>query len=71
MADIVSKEQRSRIMQSVKSKDTKLEIAFRKGIWNKGFRYLKNPTKFFGKPDLVFKKQNTVIFLDSCFLAWM
>ncbi len=67
MADKISKNQRSEIMRSVKSKDTKMEIAFRKAIWQKGFRYSKNSSKYFGKPDLVFKKYKTVIFLDSCF----
>ena len=55
------------IMSSVKSKDTKIEIFFRKALWNKGFRYSKNSAKYFGKPDLVLKKYKTVIFIDSCF----
>lgn len=67
MTDVVSKKKRSEIMSTVKSKDTKIEIAFRKALWNKGFRYSKNSAKYFGKPDLVLKKYKTVIFLDSCF----
>jgi DNA mismatch endonuclease (patch repair protein) len=54
-------------MQAVKSKDSKIEVAFRKILWNKGFRYSKNSSKYFGKPDLVLKKYKTVIFIDSCF----
>ncbi len=54
-------------MSAVKSKDSKMEIAFRKALWAKGFRYRKNPTKYFGKPDIVLKKYKTAIFLDSCF----
>lgn len=54
-------------MSAVRSKDTKIEITFRKALWNKGFRYRKNSTKYFGKPDLVLKKYKTVIFIDSCF----
>lgn len=54
-------------MSAVKSKDTKMEIAFRKAIWRKGFRYSKNSSKYFGKPDMVLKKYKTAIFLDSCF----
>ncbi len=65
--DTVSKEKRSEIMRSVKSKDTKMEIAFRKSLWAAGFRYRKNASKYFGKPDIVLKKYKTVIFLDSCF----
>mgnify|MGYP001575952176 CR=1 FL=1 len=67
MADVVSKKKRSKIMSAIKSKDTKMEIAFRKVLWNKGFRYSKNSSKYFGKPDLVLKKYKIVIFLDSCF----
>ncbi len=67
MADKVSKQKRSEIMSKVKSKDSKIEIDFRKAIWRAGLRYRKNPPKYFGKPDLVLKKYKTVIFVDSCF----
>ncbi len=67
MGDTVSKKKRSEIMSAVKSKDTKMEIAFRKLIWREGFRYSKNSSKYFGKPDIVLKKYKTAIFLDSCF----
>lgn len=67
MADIFSKKKRSEIMSKVRSKDSKIEIEFRKALWNAGFRYRKNSTKYFGKPDLVLKKYKTVIFIDSCF----
>ena len=67
MADTVSKKKRSEIMSKVKSKDSKIEVGFRRAIWKAGFRYSKNSTKYFGKPDLVLKKYKTVIFVDSCF----
>lgn len=67
MTDTVSKKKRSEIMSAVRSKDTKMEIAFRRMLWQKGFRYRKNSSKYFGKPDIVLKKYKTVIFLDSCF----
>jgi len=54
-------------MSAIKSKDSKIEIAFRKELWKKGFRYRKNSSKYMGKPDIVLKKYRTVIFLDSCF----
>lgn len=54
-------------MSKVKSKDSKIEVEFRKAIWKAGFRYRKNAKKYFGKPDLVLKKYKTVIFIDSCF----
>ncbi|MBU4031106.1 very short patch repair endonuclease [Patescibacteria group bacterium] len=67
MADNVSKKKRSEIMSKVRSKDSKIEVDFRKAIWKAGFRYRKNPKGYFGKPDLVLKKHKTVIFIDSCF----
>lgn len=67
MADIFSKEKRSDIMSKVRHRDSKIEILFRKKLWNAGFRYRKNSAKYFGKPDLVLKKYKTVIFIDSCF----
>ncbi len=67
MVDAVSKKKRSETMRAVKSKDSKMEVSFRKMLWNKGLRYSKNSTKYFGKPDLILKKYQTVIFLDSCF----
>jgi len=54
-------------MSKVRSKDSKIEIDFRKAIWKAGFRFSKNPTRYFGKPDLVLKKHKVVIFVDSCF----
>lgn len=54
-------------MSKVKSKDSKIEVDFRKAIWKAGFRYKKNPTKYFGKPDIVLPKHKTAIFIDSCF----
>jgi len=54
-------------MSKIKSKDTKIEILFRKALWKKGFRYSKSSNKYFGKPDLVLPKYKTVIFIDSCF----
>jgi len=65
--DIFSKEKRSDIMSKVRNKDSKIEILLRKVLWKNGFRYRKNSTKYFGKPDIVLPKYKTVIFVDSCF----
>lgn len=67
MADIYSKRKRTKIMRAVRSKDSKLEVDFRKALWHQGFRYRKNVTGLFGKPDLVLGRYRTVIFIDSCF----
>lgn len=65
--DTVSKQKRSEIMSQIRSRDSKIEILFRKELWEKGFRYRKNSGKHFGKPDIVLKKHKAVIFIDSCF----
>ena len=67
MADIFSKKKRSEIMSKIRNKDSKIEVEFRKKLWQAGFRYRKNSTKYFGKPDIVLPKYKTVIFIDSCF----
>lgn len=67
MADIFSKKKRSEIMSKVRNKDSKIEIEFRKKLWAVGYRYRKNATNYFGKPDIVLPKYKTVIFIDSCF----
>ena len=65
--DIFSKKKRSEIMSHIKSKDTKLEVLFRKMLRVKGLHFGKNLSKYFGKPDIIFKKHKLVIFIDSCF----
>ena len=65
--DTVSKEKRSEMMSRVKSRDSKIEVSFRKELWKHGFRYRKNSQRYFGKPDIVLPKYETAIFIDSCF----
>ncbi len=65
--DKVSKEKRSEIMRRVKSRETAIEISFRKLLWNKGVRYRKNSSEYYGKPDIVVSPRKLVVFLDSCF----
>ena len=67
MADIVSKEVRSRNMAAIRGKDTKPELLIRKGLHRLGLRYQLHDDKLPGKPDLVFPKYNAVIFVNGCF----
>ncbi len=67
MTDVFSKEKRSEVMSKIKSKNTKLEILFRKYIWSKGLRYRLHSKKLLGRPDIVFGKKRIVVFLDGCF----
>jgi DNA mismatch endonuclease (patch repair protein) len=67
MADIWDKEKRSEVMSKIRSKDTKPELALRKALFARGFRYRVNDTKLPGKPDIVLPKYKTVIFVHGCF----
>ena len=51
-------------MSKIKSKDTKLEVNFKKVIKGLKFRY---QPKIFGKPDFASRKLKIAIFVDSCF----
>lgn len=65
--DNLTKDQRRKNMQHIKSKDTKIEVILRKALWKKGYRYRKNYNKLLGKPDIVLPKYKIVIFCDSEF----
>lgn len=62
-----SKEQISNNMRSIKSKDSAVELALRKLLWNKGYRYRKNVKNIFGKPDIAFISSKVAIFCDGEF----
>ena len=67
MTDVLTKEQRTKNMQNIRSKDTKIEIILRKALWNHGIRYRKNYKKIPGKPDIAITKYKIAIFCDSEF----
>lgn len=67
MSDVLSKEQRKRNMQHIRSKDTEIEIILRKALWAKGYRYRKNYSELPGKPDIVLTKYRIAIFCDGEF----
>lgn len=65
--DNLTKEQRKRNMQNIKSKDTEIEVLLRKALWKKGYRFRKNYSKLPGKPDIAFTKYKIAIFCDGEF----
>ena len=67
MADVLTKEQRSKNMKHIHSKDTKIEILLRKALWDKGYRYRKNYKKLPGNPDIAITKYKIAIFCDGEF----
>lgn len=60
-------EERSRIMGRIRSTDTKPEVALRKKLWSKGYRYRKNYKGLPGTPDIVFLKEKVAVFVDGEF----
>ena len=65
--DRLTREQRRKNMQAIKSKDSKIEVMLRKELWKKGYRYRKNYRKLPGKPDIVLVSLKIAIFCDSEF----
>lgn len=65
--DVLTKEQRRKNMQHIRSKDTSIEITLRKALWKEGIRYRIHYKKLPGKPDIVLTKDKIVIFCDSEF----
>lgn len=66
MADVVDKETRSRMMSGIRGKDTKPELMVRSFLHKTGLRFRLHG-KLPGKPDLVFQKHRTVVFVHGCF----
>ncbi|MBS1397218.1 MAG: DNA mismatch endonuclease Vsr [Ruminococcus sp.] len=62
-----SKEVRSYNMSKIRSTGTKPEEIVRKYLFSKELRYRKNVKTLPGKPDIVFPKYKTVVFVNGCF----
>ena len=67
MADTMTAEKRSWNMSRIPSKDTSIEITVRRWLFQHGYRYRKNVKDLPGKPDIVLRPYNTVIFVHGCF----
>src|ERR1039458_9544262 len=58
---------RSAIMRSVKSRDTKPEMAIRRFVHSLGYRFRLHRKSLPGSPDLVFPRLRKVVFVHGCF----
>ncbi len=67
MTDTVDKQTRSKMMSTVRGKNTKLEIALRRSLFARGFRYRLHAHDLPGRPDMVLPKYSAVIFVHGCF----
>ena len=67
MADVHTKEIRSKNMAAIKAKNTKPEMLVRKFLHANGYRYKLHDKSLPGKPDIVLPKYKTVIFVHGCY----
>lgn len=67
MVDVLTPEQRRLNMSRIRSKDTKPEMLIRRGLHARGLRYRLNDRTLPGRPDLVFPKYHTAVFIHGCF----
>lgn len=67
MSDIVDAQTRSRMMAGIRGKDTGPELALRKSLHARGFRYRLHARGLPGRPDIVMPKHRAVIFVHGCF----
>lgn len=66
--DTVSKETRSRIMASVRSRGNQTtEIAFGRRLWAAGLRGYRKHWPVLGKPDFAWPGRKIAVFVDGCF----
>lgn len=67
MVDVVAPATRSRMMASIRSRDTKPEMMVRRYLHGCGFRYSLARKDLPGRPDLVLPKLNAAVFVHGCF----
>ena len=67
MTDVFNSRKRSEIMASIRPKDTAPEMMLRKSLHRIGYRYRLHTNNLPGKPDLVFRQYQAIIFVNGCF----
>lgn len=65
--DTRTPEQRRRIMQAVRSKDTGPELTVRRLLHRMGYRYRLHRTDLPGRPDIAFIGRKKAVFVHGCF----
>jgi DNA mismatch endonuclease (patch repair protein) len=67
MTDVHEPDIRSYNMSQIHGKDTKPELMVRKHLHSQGFRFRLHDAKLPGKPDVLLKKYDSIIFIHGCF----
>lgn len=65
--DRISPEQRSANMRAIRGKHTSPEMMVRKLLTAMGYRYRLHAKELPGKPDIVFRRRKSAIFVHGCF----
>ena len=65
--DNLSREDRRKNMQHIRSKDTVPELLVMKELKRRKIYFAKHVNKIIGKPDIVFRRKKIVVFIDSDF----
>jgi len=65
--DNLTKEQRKRNMQNIRSQDTMPEKLVARELRKRQIYYTSNVKKIVGKPDFVFRRRKVAVFIDSDF----
>lgn len=67
MPDVVDPLTRSRMMSGIRAVNTQPELAIRRGLHAKGFRFRLHADNAAGTPDLVLPRWRAAIFVHGCF----
>jgi DNA mismatch endonuclease (patch repair protein) len=67
LIDVVTPEVRSRMMSSIRARDSKPEMLVRRHLHGLGFRYRLSPRDLPGRPDLVLSRYGVAILVHGCF----
>ena len=65
--DVLTENQRRFNMSRIRGRDTKPEMTIRRGLHARGLRFRLHRADLPGRPDLVFPKYSSVIFVHGCF----
>ena len=65
--DRLTPQHRSENMRRIKSQDSVAELMVRRLVYSLGYRYRLNVKTLPGKPDVVLRRLNKIIFVHGCF----
>jgi DNA mismatch endonuclease, patch repair protein len=67
LADIVSREKRSRMMSGIRGRNTNPELTVRRHLHAAGLRFSLHSRDLPGRPDLVLPRYGAVVLVHGCF----